>query len=99
MDWWKRTCKLTSPLPVLNPLDFCIWEYLKSLVYSSSVGNIDDLRNSIIAGCETIRNSPGIFQNIRNNFWRGYKFSEQLVRTDQRKPSALCTDALSISWR
>lgn len=53
--------------PDLNPLDFCIWGYLKSLVYSSPVENIDDLRNRIIAGCATIRNSPQIFQRIRNS--------------------------------
>ncbi|KAJ8951109.1 hypothetical protein NQ318_021553 [Aromia moschata] len=53
---WKKTYGLCTTehqpiLPVnwparssdLNPLDFCIWGYLKTLVYSSPVGNIDDL--------------------------------------------------------
>lgn len=56
--------------PDLNPLDFCIWGFLKSLVYSTPVENIDDLRNRIIAGCETIRNTPGIFARIRQSMRR-----------------------------
>lgn len=56
--------------PDLNPLDFCIWGYLKSLIYTNPVENIDDLRNRIVAGCETIRNSPGIFHRIRNSMRR-----------------------------
>jgi hypothetical protein len=53
--------------PDLNPLDFCIWGYLKSLIYSRPVEDINDLRNRIVAGCETIKNSPGIFERIRNS--------------------------------
>lgn len=53
--------------PDLNPLDFCI---LKSLVYSTPVENVGDLRNRIIARCETIRNTPGQFARIRQSMRR-----------------------------
>lgn len=56
--------------PDLNPLDFCIWGFLKTLVYSTPVENIDDLRDRIIVACETIRNTPGLFQRIRNSIRR-----------------------------
>lgn len=53
--------------PDLNPLDFCIWGYLKMLVYSTPVENIDDLRNRIMESCDVIRNNPHIFERIRNS--------------------------------
>ncbi|KAJ8890799.1 hypothetical protein PR048_010308 [Dryococelus australis] len=42
-----------------NPLDFCLWVHLKVLVYATPVDDVNTLRNSIVAGCETIRNFPG----------------------------------------
>lgn len=56
--------------PDLNPLDFCIWGFLKTLVYVTPVENVEDLRGRIIASCDTIRNTPGLFQNIRNSMRR-----------------------------
>lgn len=56
--------------PDLNPVDYCIWGFLKSLVYSNPVENVEDLRNRITAGCETIRNTVGIFQRIRQSMRR-----------------------------
>ena len=47
--------------PDLNPLDFFLWSHLKSLVYTTAVENVEDLRNRIMQGCDTIRNTPGIF--------------------------------------
>lgn len=56
--------------PDLNPLDFCIWGHLKSLVYTTPIECVNDLRNRIIAGCETIQNTPGIFQRLRQSMRR-----------------------------
>ena len=56
--------------PDMNPLDFCVWGYLKSLVYTTPVENIDHLRNRIVDGCNTIRNTPGIFWRIRASLRR-----------------------------
>jgi len=33
--------------PDLNPLDFFLWGYAKSLVYSSAVDNVETLRNRL----------------------------------------------------
>jgi hypothetical protein len=46
--------------PGLNPLDFYSWVYLKPLVYSSPVDDVQTLRNQIVAGFQTIRYVPGI---------------------------------------
>lgn len=51
--------------PDLNPLDFFLWGHLKSLVYTTPVENVDNLRNRIIEACDTIRNTPGIFERVR----------------------------------
>ncbi|EZA46588.1 hypothetical protein X777_00002, partial [Ooceraea biroi] len=34
------------------------------------IENIEDLRNRIVASCETIRNIPGIFERIRQSMRR-----------------------------
>ncbi|KMQ83534.1 hypothetical protein RF55_19752 [Lasius niger] len=36
--------------PDLNPIDFFLWGYLKSLVYNTPVENEEDLRNRIVDG-------------------------------------------------
>lgn len=56
--------------PDLNPLDFCIWGHLKTLVYSTPVQNVEDLRHRIIQACNEIRNTPGIFERIRRSMRR-----------------------------
>lgn len=53
--------------PGHNPLDFCVWGYLKSLVYTTPILNVQDLQNRIIEGCNVIRNNPGIFERIRQS--------------------------------
>lgn len=56
--------------PDLNPLDFCIWGYLKSLVYSVPINNIEQLEQRVIAGCAEIRNKFGLFSSIRRSMKR-----------------------------
>jgi hypothetical protein len=48
----------------LNSLDFYLWGHLKS-VYSSPVNDEETLRNPTVAGFQTIRNMPGIW----DHFW------------------------------
>ncbi|EFN64866.1 hypothetical protein EAG_03637, partial [Camponotus floridanus] len=47
ITWFPRS-------PDLNPLDFFLWGYAKSLVYSSTVDNVETLRNRIVAAFQTI---------------------------------------------
>lgn len=58
-------------VPYLIRLDFFLWEHLKSLVYTSTTpDNLNDLRNRIIQGFETIQNTPGIFKRVRTSMRR-----------------------------
>lgn len=56
--------------PDHNPLDFFLWGYLKSLVYTTPVENLEDLQNRILQGCDVIRNTPGIFESVRQSMRR-----------------------------
>ena len=40
--------------PALTPLDFFVWGYLKSIVYSSLVNDVEELRQRIIDACAQI---------------------------------------------
>lgn len=56
--------------PDLNPLDFFLWGYMKSLVYSDGeIENVEDLRQRIINAAQRIRlEAP--FQRVRDNYSR-----------------------------
>ena len=54
--------------PDLNPLDFFLWGHLKSLVYKTPVETNEDLLARVLAGCDEIRNMPGIFERVQNSF-------------------------------
>lgn len=56
--------------PDLNSLDFFLWGHLKSLVYATPVHTVDDLRHRIIDGFETVRNTPGVFERVRESMRR-----------------------------
>lgn len=56
--------------PDLNPLDFFLWGHLKSIVYSSPVESVEDLRVRISNGIERIRQTPGIFERVRESMSR-----------------------------
>lgn len=53
--------------PDLNPLDYFLWGYLKTLVYSVPIENEAQLQERIISQCEVIRNTPGIFERVRSS--------------------------------
>lgn len=53
--------------PDMNPLDFYLWGHLKTLVYKTPVLDVNDLRNRIIDNCNVIRNTPGIFERVRQS--------------------------------
>ena len=56
--------------PDLNPLDFFLWGYLKSLVYETPVRNEEDLLAKIMASCTHVEAIPGIFQRVRESMTR-----------------------------
>ena len=56
--------------PDLNPLDYYLWGHLKALVYRTPIQDVQSLPARIMAGCKTIRNTPGILQRIRDSIRR-----------------------------
>ena len=48
----------------LNPLDFHLWEHLKSIVYATSIENAEILRNRIEQGFRQIRETPGMIERV-----------------------------------
>lgn len=56
--------------PDLNSLDFFLWGHLKTLVYSIPINTEEELRNRIIVCFDNIRNTPGIFQRVRDSMRR-----------------------------
>lgn len=65
--------------PDLNPLDFYLWGHLKSLVYSTPVDDVRTLHARIVAACQTVRTTPGIF------FYR--------VRDSMRRRAVACIES------
>ncbi|GFT04312.1 uncharacterized protein TNCV_1928731 [Trichonephila clavipes] len=51
--------------PDLSCLDFYFWGHMKSLVYDTPVDNAEELVARIAVAAGEIRNSPGVFQNVR----------------------------------
>jgi len=47
-----------------------LWGHLKTIVHATPVRDIQDLRNRITTGCETIRCTPGIFERVRESMRR-----------------------------
>ena len=56
--------------PDLNPLDYFLWGYLKSLVFETPVETDMELVARIVAACDVIRNTLGIFVRVRQNLVR-----------------------------
>ncbi|KAK9759344.1 hypothetical protein QE152_g115 [Popillia japonica] len=48
----------------------CSFHFGHSKKVCSAVNTADDLRNRIIDGCETIRNTPGVFERVRASMRR-----------------------------
>ena len=67
--WIGRSGPIAWPprSPDLNMCDFFLWGHLKSLVYSTPINSEDDLLERIVSSCERIRNTPGIFQHVRDS--------------------------------
>lgn len=70
--WIGRAGPIAWPprSPDLNPLDFSIWGYLKSLVYATPVNDLPELRQRIERCCQIIREKPLFFERVRASFER-----------------------------
>jgi hypothetical protein len=53
-----------------HSLDFFLWGHIKSLVYETPVETQGELIARILAACLVVRQTPGIFERVRQNFLR-----------------------------
>jgi hypothetical protein len=51
-------------------LDFYLWGHLKTLVYAAPVDNKEALHHRTVDACQTIRNYPSIFEQMRRSMLR-----------------------------
>ncbi|GBM10429.1 hypothetical protein AVEN_263344-1 [Araneus ventricosus] len=56
--------------PNLTCLDYFLWWYVKSLVYETPVKSAEDLVARIAADAGEVRDTPGIFANVRSSMRR-----------------------------
>ena len=56
--------------PDLDQLDFYLWGYLKAIMYSTPIDNVEILRQRIKQGCQQIRQTPGIWEIARQSMMR-----------------------------
>ena len=70
--WIGREGPIAWPArsPDCNPLDFFLWGHLKTLVYRQPVPNVEELRERIVAGFQTVRDTPGILERVRQSMRR-----------------------------
>jgi hypothetical protein len=45
---------MASTLADLNPLGFCLWEHLQTLLYTALLDNEEALHHCIVDACQTI---------------------------------------------
>ncbi|PNF33715.1 hypothetical protein B7P43_G11435 [Cryptotermes secundus] len=56
--------------PDLTPLDYFMWDHVKSLIYDMPVDNEFKLLARILVACDVIRDTPGIFERVHQSFFR-----------------------------
>jgi len=60
-----------SRSPDCTPLDFFLWGHIKSLVYDvGPVPSIEILQQRIFDAFDAVRNTPGIFERVRQSLRR-----------------------------
>lgn len=71
-NWIGRGGPINWPprSPDLNPLDFYLWGHLKTMVYTTPIETIEELRNKIVNACEEIKNRPRILARVRRSMMR-----------------------------
>ena len=70
--WIGRGGPISWPArsPDMTPLDFYFWGHLKSMVYETPVTSEIDLIGRIVEASARIRETPGVFERVRQSFRR-----------------------------
>ena len=63
MPWPPRSSNL-------SPLDFYLWGHVKSMVYSSDIANVEQLKEKIIITFATLKLQNNTLENVRRNLIR-----------------------------
>ena len=68
--WIGRGGPLLWPArsPDLNPMDFSIWGYLKSIVYDSPINNLNELNVKIVNSVNMLKSNEDLLFKIRQSF-------------------------------
>ncbi|KAJ4449634.1 hypothetical protein ANN_01038 [Periplaneta americana] len=74
--WIGRSGSIEWPprSPHLTPLDFFLWEYVKSIVYRTPVQDLADFRRRIVDACASV--TPVMLRNT----WREIEYRLDIVR-------------------
>lgn len=56
--------------PDLNAMDFFAWGYIKFIVFSTPVDNINDLRERIVTAFDSVRNNAQMLRNVHRSMSR-----------------------------
>ena len=67
MENTEKEVRTSIPHKTLSHKRCSKWEHLKAFVYRTAIQDVQSLRARIVAGYETIRNTPGMFQSIRDS--------------------------------
>ena len=54
--------------PDLTPLDFFLWEHIKSIVYETPVPDEETLLARILAASDEVRGMPDVIGRVRQSF-------------------------------
>jgi hypothetical protein len=66
----------------LNPVDYCVWGHVKSLVYISAIDTVEELHHRIEGACQKIRNEPGVFETQCGEVYNGaYRCKDSILNT------------------
>ena len=70
--WIGRRGPISWPSrsPDLKSMDFFFWGTMKDLVYGTPIDSEMDLDARIVATSGTVREMPGIFENVRQSMQR-----------------------------
>jgi len=57
MDWSWRPQNWSPRSPVLNPLDYHVWGYMKAMVYAHNVNTREELFQRILSAAGSVNNA------------------------------------------
>lgn len=80
--WIRQGGPVTLPpkITLWNPLHFCVWDHLKSKVYSIPINTVEELESSFVHAYQEFRNDPEVFERIRNSLQRRAQYCIQMQR-------------------